>query len=380
MTKKIKNYQYIKAVAVLTVTTIGAGMFAIPYSISQSGYWVGILFLVILGLVMMVLNLMLGEVSLRTRGFLQVPEIIKIYLGNKGYILALFATIVVIYGAMAAYLRASGDIMQAIIPADPFAWSTIFFIAWTYFVMKGLKLVSKWDIVFVTGMVLIIVTLWAKALYVQGIDWSYFRIQPITSMKDAIQPYGVILFSYFGLIAIPYIKKILGSKSDQMHSVIRLSSAITILLYSLFVTLVIGLAGNNVSVVAIISLGNSLGGQVLIITTILALIAMMTSYITMGISLIDSYMKFGNISRVVAGIITTIPPMAFLLLEWPQFNTIIQYAGGIGVSILAVLVILTFWRAKVKGKKIPAYSLGHLKWVGVIMIFLFTLGIISLFL
>jgi len=95
--------------------------------------------------------------------------------------------------------------------------------------------------------------------------------------------------------------------------------------------------------------------------------------------MIESYMSFGKLKRSIAIILTTFPPMALLVFDWAQFDTIIQYAGGIGVSIISILIILTFWRAKSEGEIPPVYSLGHFKWVGIIMITMFTFGAISLF-
>lgn len=379
MTKKAEKYQFIKAVTTLTGTIIGAGVLAIPYTIYTAGYWLGVLYLVILGIIMIILNLMLGEVVLRTKKKLHIPELIKLYLGKKGYVLVLIAIAILIYGGMSAYIRGAGDIINTIIPSQSFNWSIVFFAIGTYFIIKGLKFVSQWNIIFVSGMVLIIITIWLKAIYSQDIDWTQFELKPTNSVTQAFRPYGAILFSYFGVIAIPHIKTILGKKSDQMESVITLGILIPILLYSVFVSLVIGVAGQDITPLAIISLGEKLGRQVLIITSIFAIIAMMTSFIAMGLSMIESYMSFGKLKRSIAIILTTFPPMALLVFDWAQFDTIIQYAGGIGVSIISILIVLTFWRAKAEGELPPAYSLGHFKWVGIIMIIMFTLGAFSLF-
>ncbi|MEY2986231.1 MAG: hypothetical protein RJB24_460 [Candidatus Parcubacteria bacterium] len=379
MTKKAEKYQFIKAVTTLTGTIIGAGVLAIPYTIYTAGYWLGVLYLIILGIVMIILNLMLGEVVLRTKKKLHIPELIKLYLGKKGYVLVLIAIAILIYGGMSAYIRGAGDIINTIIPSQSFNWSIVFFAIGTYFIIKGLKFVSQWNIIFVSGMVLIIITIWLKAIYSQDIDWTQFELKPTNSITQAFRPYGAILFSYFGVIAIPHIKTILGKKSDQMESAIILGMLIPILLYSVFVSLVIGVAGRDITQLAIISLGEKLGGQVLVITSIFAIIAMMTSFISMGLSMIESYMNFGKLKRSIAIILTTFPPMALLVFDWAQFDTIIQYAGGIGVSIISILIVLTFWRAKAEGELPPAYSLGHFKWVGIIMIIMFTLGAFSLF-
>lgn len=380
MPSKIKQYQFIKAVATLTGTTIGAGVLTIPYVVYSAGYWVGILYLIILGIVVMILNLMLGEIVLRTKKNLPIPELIKLYLGRKGYLLALISLFIIIYGALTAYLRAAGDIMNNLIPAASFNWSVVFFAISTYFIIKGLKFVSKWEVVFVIGMFLIISTLWMKAIVGQIIDWTQFRLEPFSSFGNTIQPYGIILFSYFGVIAIPQMKSILSkSNYNQLESAIKISNLIIIFIYSVFISLIIGVTGQNIDPLAIGSLGNALGWQALLIISIFSLLAIITTFISMGLSMIESYTNFTKIKRNIAIILTVFPPISLLILDWAQFNTLIQYAGGVGVSILATLIVLTFWRSKVVGELAPAYSLGHLKWVGISMILIFSFGLFSLF-
>lgn len=380
MSSKTKQYQFIKAVATLTGTTIGAGVLAIPYAVYNAGYWVGILYLVILGIVVMVLNLMLGEIVLRTKKNLPIPELIKLYLGRKGYLLALISLFIIIYGALTAYLRAAGDIMNNLIPAASFNWSVVFFAISAYFIIKGLKFVSKWEVIFVVGMVLIIATLWLKAIVAQSIDWNQFRLEPFSSFSNTIQPYGIILFSYFGVIAIPQMKAIFSKQNyNQLESAIKISNLIIIFIYSVFISLLIGVTGQNIDPLAIVSLGNALGGQALLIISTFALLAVITTFISMGLAMIESYTNFTKIKRSIAVILTVFPPISLLILDWAQFNTLIQYAGGVGVSILAILIVLTFWRSKVFGELAPAYSLGHLKWVGISMIVLLSFGLFSLF-
>lgn len=380
MPSKTKQYQFIKAVATLTGTTIGAGVLAIPYAVYNAGYWVGILYLAILGIVVTMLNLMLGEIVLRTKKNLPIPELIKLYLGRKGYLLALISLFIIIYGALTAYLRAAGDIMNNLIPAASFNWAVVFFAISAYFIIKGLKFVSKWEVVFVIGMFLIVATLWMKAIVAQSIDWTQFRLEPFSSFGNTIQPYGIILFSYFGVIAIPQMKAIFSKQNyNQLESAIKISNLIIIFIYSVFVSLLIGVTGQNIDPLAIVSLGNALGGQALLIISIFALLAIITTFISMGLAMIESYTNFTKIKRNIAVILTVFPPISLLLLDWAQFNTLIQYAGGVGASILAILIVLTFWRSKVVGELAPAYSLGHLKWVGISMIVLFSFGLFSLF-
>ncbi len=374
-----KQYIFIRATALLSGTIIGAGILAIPYAVYEAGYWLGILYIIILGIVMMFLHLMLGEISLRTRGFLDVPELIHKYLGKKGHLIALGSLFIIIYGALTAYIRAAGDIISSVTVLPSYTGSMIFFIIGGYLALRGLKVVSKWELVFGIGMILIIVTLWLKALSINGIDWTQFQLVPFRSLSASFSPYGVILFAYSGLIAIPYIKKLLGKQVVYMKSVIKLGFLIPLFLYSLFVTLVIGVSGVDITPVATVSLGQKLGGQALVIINIFALLAISTSFIMLGRSLIESYMSLGKIHRHTATIATFLPPMGLVLVNGASFNSVLNYAGGIGVSILSILIVLTFWRSKRIGKIPPAYSLGHVKWVGIIMITMFFIGMVSLF-
>lgn len=374
-----KQYIFIRATALLSGTIIGAGILAIPYAVYEAGYWLGILYIIILGIVMMFLHLMLGEISLRTRGFLDVPELIHKYLGKKGHLIALVSLFIIIYGALTAYIRAAGDIISSLTVLPSYTGSMIFFIIGGYLALRGLKVVSKWELVFGIGMILIIATLWLKALSINGIDWTQFQLVPFRSLSASFSPYGVILFAYSGLIAIPYIKKLLGKQVVYMKPVIKLGFLIPLLLYSLFVTLVIGVSGVDITPVATISLGEKLGGQALVIINMFALLAIATSFIMLGRSLIESYMSLGKIHRHTATIATFLPPMGLLLVNGASFNSVLNYAGGIGVSILSILIVLTFWRSKRIGKVPPAYSLGHIKWVGIIMITMFFIGMVSLF-
>ena len=59
---------FIFALASLVGTIIGAGVFAIPYVMSKSGALTCFFYFLILGSVVLLLHLFLGEVVLRTKG------------------------------------------------------------------------------------------------------------------------------------------------------------------------------------------------------------------------------------------------------------------------------------------------------------------------
>ena len=60
--------EFLRATAVLVGTTIGAGMFGIPYVVSKIGFLPGLAYILVLGALTLFLNLIYGEVILRTPG------------------------------------------------------------------------------------------------------------------------------------------------------------------------------------------------------------------------------------------------------------------------------------------------------------------------
>ena len=116
--------QFIMAIATLVGTIIGAGVLGIPYAISKSGFIPGMIILVILGFAVLILNLCVGEVALRTKGRHQLPGYAEKYLGKWGKHVMSFSIIFAIYGALIAYFIGSGNVLADIFNLGN--WSFLF--------------------------------------------------------------------------------------------------------------------------------------------------------------------------------------------------------------------------------------------------------------
>ena len=71
-----------EAIFMITGMTIGAGVLGIPYVVAQVGLKIGLLYIVILGAVILAMNLMLGDIAVRTKEELQIPGLAGKYLGK----------------------------------------------------------------------------------------------------------------------------------------------------------------------------------------------------------------------------------------------------------------------------------------------------------
>ena len=122
----------IGAISTLIGITIGAGILGIPFVVAKAGFLTGILNIFVIGMLILVLNLYLGEITLRTKGIHQLTGYAKIYLGKAGYYLMMVAFIIFSYGALVAYIIKTGELLNALLSpifgGTTLIYSIIFFI------------------------------------------------------------------------------------------------------------------------------------------------------------------------------------------------------------------------------------------------------------
>lgn len=366
-----------KGTALLAGTTIGAGVLAIPYAISQSGYWIGMIHLVAIGVAMIVLNLFLAEISLRTKGTQQLPGLAERYLGKDAKVLTFYVMLSLIYGALTAYMMGSGQILAELtgLPVDIMGLLFFFFVALgVYF---GVKAVSRIEMLFVIGLVFIVIGIALRAMQGDGLQWESLMEGPETGWQNIFIPYGTVLFSYFGFVAVPEMEKIMNRYRQDMQLAIILGLSIPIMLYILFTTVVLGVAGGDMNEVATVALGRALGPEVQYIANIFGLIAMFTSSLSLALSVISIYKDEFEVPHTSAVMVTLLPPITIVLAGVGTFFEFISFAGAVAGSILGILVVFMYWQAKTDGDTIPEFSLGRMRWAGIGLICLMLLGMVS---
>ena len=211
-----------RAATVLIGTVVGAGIFAIPYVVAKIGFLPGIFYLLILGALVLFLNLIYGEVILRTPGDRQLTGYAEIYLGKWGKFLGTLAIFITAYGALLAYLIKVGEFLSLIFALpNPVLFSLLFFVFGSIAVFLGLRSVSFFAGVFVVlllGLVSLIAILGGDKIdpvNFLGSDFSFLSL-----------PYGVILFALFGSSVIPEMEEILRTEHKSLKKSIVIGSLI----------------------------------------------------------------------------------------------------------------------------------------------------------
>jgi tyrosine-specific transport protein len=362
----------LRAIALLTGTTIGAGVLGIPYVVAKTGFLTGILYLLGIGVVLMVLHLMLGEVTLRTKRYRHLPGYAEKYLGKRAKHTMFIANMLLIYGALSAYMIGAGEALAEITPFSPY------FISLGFFVIRGIKAVTQVELVFVIGMVTMILSLAMLAVGGGYIQPEFYTTE--STFADFGLPFGVIVFSYFSLTTVPELRQVLGKYRKDLDNVIVIGAAIPILLYLIFTATVIGVVGENVAEVATVSLGRILGPGVNTIVNIFATSSMFTSFLALGSALTHMYTQDYKVHRERAVWFTLLPPLALVIFGANSFVAMLSFSGAVSGTVVTALVVAMYWRAKEKSMRAPEFSLGEMLIGGVAIVIFMVIGVMWQFL
>ncbi|MCD6547149.1 MAG: amino acid permease [Nanoarchaeota archaeon] len=361
--------KFATAVSMIVGTVIGAGVLGIPYAISKSGFIPGMITMVIVGIMVTIMTLYMGEVVLRTKGEKQFTALAKKYLGEKGKWLMLLFMIMGIFGALIAYLVGIGETIADLVGGNSLLFSLIFFAIAAPITFKGLKAVSKVELTLASLLVAILFIICLHLLpQVKLSNLTYFNL------KNAFVPYGVVLFACLGYQVIPEVKKILTNKK-QMSKVIIIALSLCLGLYAFFAFSFVGTYNQEVREIAI----ESLSGVFHVLGTIVAVLAMSTGFLALSIVLKDVLHWDFGLNEKVAWAIVSFLPLLVVLVAKPGFVTSLALTGTYAGGLTGILSVLIVKEARKKGERKPEFVVPGGNLLIYILIVFFVLGMILQF-
>ena len=363
---------FLIAISILVGTCIGAGFLGIPYVASKVGFFPAIGYIILLGIVILLVNLYLGEISLRTKGDYQIPGYAKKYLGKTGITLSKFATIFVIYSAVIAYMLGIGESISFLIFSNSnyvILFGVFVGLFMSTFLWKGLPVLKKFEKIGV-GIILALLVL-IFIIFIKDVN----TINLLTfNLSSIFLPFGVVLFALLSFHAIPEVRLVLHNNEKKMKKVLIASVLIVVLFYSLFTFLIVGSQGANTPEIATLALGS--------IFIILGIFAMFTSYLALGNALIQDFMFDNNFKKRKAWFLTSIIPILIFVFiklvasEFFSFTKVLSIGGSVSGALIGILVLFMIKKAKQKGDRKPEYSI-PLNWFIIgLLILVFATGII----
>ncbi len=365
----MKSKILLEAIATLVGTVIGAGILGIPYVIAQAGFLTGALCVVVIGVLITFLYLYLGETVLRTKGFHQLTGYAEIYLGKWGKRLMAFAMVFGIYGAMIAYIIGEGQALSAVFGGSAVMFSLLFFIIASLIIYFGLKKVAESEL-YMIPLILIIVLL----VVILGLPHINVNNLYNFNFYNLLIPYGVVLFAFLGAAAIPEMEQELIRNRKLMKKAIVIGMMIPLFAYLLFAFMAVGVSGLSTTEIATIGLGQILGKHIVIIGNIFAVLAMATSFLTLGLAMKQMYDYDYKLDHLLSWGLTVFIPLGIALSGFTSFIKAIGAAGVVAGGIEGVLIVLMAFKAKKRGNRKPEYSL-KMNWlIAGLFILIFVLG------
>tara|TARA_Y100000310_G_C20620338_1_gene782933 strand:- start:454 stop:1623 length:1170 start_codon:yes stop_codon:yes gene_type:complete len=372
------NHKFGMATATLIGTIVGAGVLGIPYVIAKSGFLYGTLLIFFVGLAFLFLNLFIGEIVLRTKGKHQLTGYMEKYLGPWGKNLMMFSMVFGIYGALTAYLIGEGQVLKSILGGQAWIYSLIFFVIVSIIIFKGVKAMGKVELVVITLLVLVVILI---GLF----SFDKINLSNLSTFNPAFffLPYGVILFAFIGTASVPEMKEQLENEKRKLKKALVWGSVIPVLLYVLFSFIVISIVGlsnfellsanQRIATVALSVYANPTLG---LFANIFAIFTMFTTFLTLGVALMEMYEYDYHLKRSMAFALTMILPLGLALSGFTTFIATLGITGAIAGGVDGILIVLAYWKAKKFGNRKPEYSMNVPKFVGVVLILMFALGIL----
>lgn len=360
---------FLKALSVFLGTVIGAGIFGLPFVALRAGFFIVVLYFLVMAAVVVLTYFLYGEIILGTEKLHRLPGYVEEYLGKKWKKITFLVTIIGLGGALLAYLILGGQFLNFLF--NPYfggnstLYTFLFFALGAYLVFRGIKSISQIELSLLVVFVIILFIFFIKAFPFINVD--YFKT---LDLRFLIFPYGVILFSLGGSAVIPEIKEMLmgsGAKKSQeievrksLRKVICLGTIIAVIVYLFFIFIILGVSGPNTSKEAISGLWQTLGDNIIKLGFIFGVITFFTSFLTIALTLKKVFWYDFGLPKNLAWGLTCFLPLILFLLGFREFIEVIGFTGAVALGIEGIIIVFLYQKFLEKkfSKKInPAFYL-----------------------
>lgn len=365
MIKKLFK-DYIYPISTYSVGMIGAGFLSLPYIASRVGIWLTLVYFIFLTILMVLINIIFCEISLKTPDYKRFPGFVGYYLGKwvKAFTVVLMS--IGSIGILLIYILVGGDfltsVFQPIFSGSSLTYALIFFCIVSIIVYFDIRVISKvgfWVIIFLFSSIFLVFIDSFSNIKLSNI----FANNQIT-LNNFFLPYGPILFSLWGIGLIPEIEEMIIGNKKNLKKIITISVITVSILYFLFVLLILGITGTQTDQNALTGLKGLLGGKMVSIALFIGVLATIVAFITQGIVFKKVLMYDLKIKHWQAFVITCFTPMILFLLGLKSFVTLISFTGAVLLGINGILILLMY--KKIGGKNIIIFPLVLVFLLGVI--------------
>jgi amino acid permease len=203
------------------------------------------------------------------------------------------------------------------------------------------------------------VEFWGLVLFLVILFVIFFQAQPFIVTQNLFQstdwsclflPYGVILFSLWGVALVPEIEEMLGEQKKKLLKIIPIAILIPAIVYLFFIYIVLGVMGTQTTEEALPGLRDVLGDNIASLALLFGLLTTFTSFIALGLTLKKVFWYDLKLSKKTAWAITCFIPLFLYLIGIQDFIAVIFFVGAVMLAIDGVLILLMYRKAEIGGR------------------------------
>jgi len=361
----LRTNRFVGGILLVSGTSIGAGMLALPVISSFAGFLPSFALLAICWLFLFTTSLLLLDVNLACPGEVNLISMAGRTLGVGGKALCWVTYLLLLYSLTAAYIAGSSPLfLQALEWATGWAaptWLGPFplLILFGLFVYLGTQAVDWVNRLLMIGLILSYALL--VAFLPPHIQFPLLQHTDLNAIWVAVP---VVITSYGFHIIIPTLTTYLNHDAKKLRLTLLIGSLIPFLVYALWEFLILGvvpLEGEHGLVDAWLNGKTGAASLSYILqnhwigaaASIFSFFAIITSFLGVSLSLSDFltdglHMKRFSLGRELACLLTFGPPLLFVLTYQRGFIVALQFAGIFVAILLCILPAIMAW-------KLPSY-------------------------
>ncbi len=337
----------------LVGTTIGAGIFSLPYVFAKAGFLVGFIEFVVLVGVVLLIQEMLGEITLQAKDRKRLAGLTANYLGNFWSNLVMASVLLGGAGTLLIYIILGGNFLSLLTELNIFWSSMIFFIFWFMAILIRPKNFGRTEF-YVSFLVIFIIVLIA-AFNFGSINFNNFLE---VNTKNFLIPYGVILFAMTGYTVIPKMEDLLGADKHKLKKAIKYGTLIPAAVYLLFVFIILGVSGKLTSPDAIFGFSQALNSSFIMYAgALLGLLAVAGAALSYGVYFRETLWYDLKLNKNLAWLITGLIPFFLFIFGVRDIIPVVSIVGALFFGFQAFVILLIYKKIK-KSENILYYAAG----------------------
>lgn len=290
----------------------------------------------------LLIQLIIGEIALRTKGKKRFIGYAEQYLGYKWKLFVTISTLLGGIGVFLVYIILAGHFLSFITGQSAVSSSLVFFAVWFLLILIKPKMFGRTELIFSFSVILIIILI--SALNVGYIKFNNFNG---FNAYNILLPYGIILFAISGYYVIPEMEDIMGVQKRKLKRAVIYGTIIPAAVYLFFVFIVLGVSGDLTSPDAISGLANALNSKtILLFGSFLGLLAVSGASLSYGIYIKETLWYDFKINKWLAWFLTGAAPLALFMSGVRDLVLVISVMGALFFAFHAVVVLLIHKKSK----------------------------------